>query len=234
MHKILFTLFFWTLLSTFSVVGKEENEPAPAEEREEISEHLQLYTEMNLENIIHYPLFEHAMTGYRQIQEKKKEIITLIDFSKPSTEERLYVLDLKEKRLLHSSVVSHGRNSGGLYATSFSNKYGSYQSSLGFYLTENTYQGKNGYSLILEGLEKGINDQAKRRAIVMHGAPYSNPAVIASSGRLGRSLGCPALPQNISKEIINTIKGGSLLFIYAENEKYFSDSPILNHATKEL
>ncbi|MCD7899296.1 MAG: murein L,D-transpeptidase catalytic domain family protein [Bacteroides sp.] len=188
----------------------------------------QLYTEMHLNNVIDYAIFKRAMEGYKKIEEKKKELITLIDFTKPSTEERLYVLDMKEKKLLYSSLVSHGKNSGGLYATSFSNRYGSYQSSLGFYLTENTYIGKNGYSLILEGLEKGINDRARERAIVVHGAPYSNPSVISSSGRLGRSLGCPALPQTISKEIINTIKDGSLLFIYANDEKYLSKSDILN------
>lgn len=99
---------------------------------------------------------------------------------------------------------------------------------MGFFLTENTYQGKNGYSLVLNGLEKGINDRAKERAIVIHGAAYSNPSVIASSGRLGRSFGCPALPQSVSKPIINTIKGGSLLFIYANNKNYLSYSPILS------
>ncbi|NDV64511.1 hypothetical protein D0T60_04550 [Bacteroides sp. 224] len=188
-----------------------------------------LYYEMNLNKTINYSAFEQAMKGYYQIKKKKKEILTLIDFSKPSTEERLFVLDIKAQKLLHSSLVSHGKNSGGLYATSFSNRNGSFQSSLGFYLTENTYTGKNGYSLILEGLEKGINDKAKERAIVVHGAPYSNPSVIASSGRLGRSLGCPALPENVSREIINTIKGGSLLFIYAKDKKYLSQSPIFRN-----
>lgn len=232
MHRILFIFLLALLSSTFSLVGKEETEPEEIKKAEETSETYRLYSEMGLEGVIHYPLFEQAMEGYRQVDKKIKEIITLIDFSRPSTEERLYVIDMKQKKLLHTSLVSHGKNSGGLYATSFSNKYGSYQSSLGFYLTENTYQGKNGYSLVLEGLEKGINDQAKKRAIVMHGAPYSNPSSIASSGRLGRSLGCPALPQKVSKEIINTIKGGSLLFIYADNEEYFSQSPMLNGKEK--
>lgn len=135
---------------------------------------------------------------------------------------------MRHKKLLFSSLVSHGKNSGGNYATSFSNENGSLKSSLGFFLTENTYQGKNGYSLVLNGLEKGINDRAKERAIVIHGAAYSNPSVIASSGRLGRSFGCPALPQAVSKPIINTIKGGSLLFIYANNQNYLAYSPILS------
>ena len=111
---------------------------------------------------------------------------------------------------------------------------GSYKSSLGFYLTGNTYQGRNGYSLLLDGLEKGINDRARERAIVVHGAAYANPSV-CKSGRLGRSFGCPALPQALTKPIINTIKGGSVLFIYANNKEYMAKSSILpNQTSQEL
>lgn len=187
-----------------------------------------LYKEMELDGVVNYDAFEKAVAGYNKIGQKSKEILTLVDFSKPSTEERFYVFDMRHKKLLFTSLVSHGKNSGGNYATSFSNKTGSLKSSLGFFLTENTYQGRNGYSLVLDGLEKGINDKAKERAIVIHGAAYSNPSVIASSGRLGRSFGCPALPLAVSKPIINTIKGGSLLFIYANNQNYLSYSPILS------
>lgn len=187
-----------------------------------------LYNEMELDGVVNYDAFEKAVAGYNKIEQKSKEILTLVDFSKPSTEERFYVFDMRHKKLLFTSLVSHGKNSGGNYATSFSNKTGSLKSSLGFFLTENTYQGRNGYSLVLDGLEKGINDKAKERAIVIHGAAYSNPSVIASSGRLGRSFGCPALPLAVSKPIINTIKGGSLLFIYANNQNYLSYSPILS------
>lgn len=187
-----------------------------------------LYNEMELDGVVNYDAFEKAVAGYNKIGQKSKEILTLVDFSKPSTEERFYVFDMRHKKLLFTSLVSHGKNSGGNYATSFSNKTGSLKSSLGFFLTENTYQGRNGYSLVLDGLEKGINDKAKERAIVIHGAAYSNPSVIASSGRLGRSFGCPALPLAVSKPIINTIKGGSLLFIYANNQNYLSYSPILS------
>lgn len=195
------------------------------------SPYRKLYADMNLENIINYSAFEQAISGYNKIEVKNKDIITLIDFTKPSTEERFYVLDLKQKKLLYSSVVSHGKNSGLNYATSFSNENGSYKSSLGFYVTGNTYQGKNGYSLVLDGLEKGINDQAKKRAIVIHGATYSNPTVAMSSGRLGRSFGCPALPESLCKPIINAIKGGSLLYIYANDENYLAHSNILtNHS----
>ncbi len=150
-----------------------------------------------------------------------------------STEKRLFVFDMEQKKMLYSSVVSHGKNSGENYATSFSNEVGSYKSSLGFYLTGNTYQGRNGYSLLLDGLEKGINDRARERAIVVHGAAYANPSV-CKSGRLGRSFGCPALPQALTKPIINTIKGGSVLFIYANNKEYMAKSSILPNQVPSL
>lgn len=220
---LIFLFFPLHYSSTWPTIPKEKAATATA-----VSDCLQLYQDMQLENIIHYQAFRQAMLGYNRINRKKKEIITLIDFSKPSTEKRFYVLDLKHKKLLFHTWVSHGKNSGDNYATSFSNENGSHKSSLGFYITENTYRGKNGYSLILDGLEKGINDQAKARAIVIHGAPYSNPSVLASGGRLGRSFGCPALPQALSKEIINTIKEGSLLFIYANSTRYLSQSSILS------
>jgi len=186
-----------------------------------------LYIEMQLNDVVNYKAFAQAIAGYNKMGKRNNHIVTLIDFTKPSTDERLYVFDIKRKKMLYSSHVAHGRNSGENYATSFSNKMGSYQSSLGFFLTENTYYGKHGYSLILHGLEKGINDQAKDRAIVIHGAAYANPSVIEGSGRLGRSLGCPALPQSISDTIISAIKDGSLLYIYANDKDYFKQSSFL-------
>ena len=161
-----------------------------------------LYQEMALEGKVSYVPFSQAVQGYHKIQQRRRDILTLIDFSKPSTEPRLYVFDMKQRKILYTSVVAHGRNSGGNYATSFSNENGSYKSSLGFYLTESTYQGKNGYSLILNGLEKGVNDRARERAIVVHGAAYANPSVARNGGRLGRSLGCPAVPEKLSRPII--------------------------------
>ena len=185
-----------------------------------------LFEEMQLGGTVNFLAFRQAVAGYHRIEGKKKSILTLIDFTQPSTEKRLFVFDMEQKKMLYSSVVSHGRNSGENYATSFSNEVGSYKSSLGFYLTGSTYQGKNGYSLLLDGLEKDINDRARERAIVVHGAAYANPSV-CRSGRLGRSLGCPALPQALAKPIINTIKGGSVLFIYANNKEYRAKSTIL-------
>lgn len=194
-----------------------------------------LFEEMQLGGVVNFLAFRQAVTGYNQIEQKSKSILTLIDFTKPSTEKRLFVFDMKERKLLYSSVVSHGKNSGENYATSFSNEVGSYKSSLGFYLTGSTYQGKNGYSLLLDGLEKGINDRARERAIVMHGAAYANPSVCKSGRRLGRSFGCPALPPAVTKPVINTIKGGSVLFIYANNKEYMAKSSILpNQQSQEL
>ncbi|WP_298648859.1 murein L,D-transpeptidase catalytic domain family protein, partial [uncultured Proteiniphilum sp.] len=140
---------------------------------------------------------------------------------------RMYVLDMAKKEILFVSYVSHGRNSGENYATSFSNRDGSHQSSLGFYRTASTYKGGNGYSLQLDGLEKGINDKARQRAIVIHGADYCSENVIRSTGRLGRSFGCPALPRELTKPIIDTIKEGSLLFIYADQPEYLATSEVL-------
>ncbi len=186
-----------------------------------------LYTRLGLASVVSYAAFDRAIRGYDKLEAKKKKLLVVIDFSKPSTEERMCVVDIEEGKLLHTSHVAHGRNSGGNFATSFSNKPGSHQSSLGFYVTENTYQGKNGYSLILEGLEKGINDKAKERAIVIHGASYCDPSVIQSAGRLGRSFGCPALPRDKSKAIIDTIKDGVIIYIYANDEDYLNRSEML-------
>ena len=176
-----------------------------------------IYEEMGLSAWVGEKAFREAYDGYRQIKDRKKEILTLIDFTKPSNEERLLVLDMVEGKLLFHSLVAHGRNSGDLYATRFSNRPESHQSSLGLYLTEGTYIGKNGYSLRLNGLEKGINDNALARAIVIHGAAYADPSVCRGGRRLGRSWGCPALPPALNRPIIDTIKGGSVLYIYGEN-----------------
>lgn len=218
----LFILFLFVFIYpvNYSIVSEEVIHEAT----ENRIDAYRLFSEMQLEGKVNYVAFQQAIMGYNKIEKKKEDIITLIDFTKPSSQKRFYVFDLKQKELLFSSVVSHGRNSGDLYATSFSNENGSYKSSLGFFITQNSYIGKNGYSLVLDGLEKGINDNAKQRAIVIHGSSYCNPSVVASSGRLGRSLGCPALPQDINRKVINTIKDGSLLYIYANNNNYVAQS----------
>ena len=198
-----------------------------AAERPSMPNSRMLYHEMALEGTIDYTVFERAIAGYNRMGSFDKNILTVIDFTKPSTEKRLFVIDLKLKKVLFISYVAHGRNSGEKYATSFSNQEGSFKSSLGFYQTENTYYGKNGYSLVLNGLERGINDKAKERAIVVHGAAYADPSTIRSCGRLGRSLGCPALPLAVSKKIIDKIKGGTLLYIHGDDKTYASRSTFI-------
>lgn len=173
-------------------------------------------------------VLELAMEGWEKLEnDLKSPILTVIDFSLPSTEKRLWVIDPAKGLILYHSVVAHGRNSGELLAKTFSNQPESFQSSLGFYKTAETYQGKHGYSLRLDGLEKGFNDQARNRAIVIHGADYAKEEFAKTTGRLGRSLGCPALPPELSAKVIDLIKDGSLLFIYGNDEAYLQQSYLL-------
>ncbi|MGL6023460.1 MAG: murein L,D-transpeptidase catalytic domain family protein [Cetobacterium sp.] len=183
-----------------------------------------LYDEIGLNGKLNYDVFKIALNGYKKIDSKKKQLLTIIDYSKPSTEKRFFVIDINSKKILINSYVSHGKNSGSNIATSFSNKVSSNKSSLGFFLTENTYMGGNGYSLVLNGLERGINDKAKERYIVIHGADYANPKITKSLGRLGRSLGCPALPRDISKKTIDIIKNGSVIFVHGNDSNYLEKS----------
>ena len=159
-----------------------------------------------------------AYEGYLAIKnELENPLLTVIDFTRPSTQKRLWIIDVEKQQILLQTVVAHGKNSGLLMAEQFSNQPESHQSSLGFFKTAETYQGKNGASLRLDGLEKGINDMARTRAIVIHGADYAREEVAKSMGRLGRSFGCPAVPTEISYMLIQLIKEGSLLFIYGKN-----------------
>lgn len=171
---------------------------------------------------------ELALEGYDKLNSSiQNQVLTVIDFSLPSTSKRLWIIDPEEGEILLHTVVAHGRNSGDLMAEKFSNKPESFQSSLGFYLTAETYHGKHGYSLRLDGLEKGYNDKARSRAIVIHGSDYATEAFAKSVGRLGRSLGCPALPSDLSKEAIDIIKEGSLLFIFGQDKNYLEKSSLI-------
>ncbi|HYM93135.1 MAG TPA: murein L,D-transpeptidase catalytic domain family protein [Chitinophagaceae bacterium] len=176
--------------------------------------------------------FEYACKGYQYLIAKKKianpDYITICDFSQPSRNKRLYVIDLKNNKLLINTYVAHGRNSGGEYATRFSNRPESLQSSLGFYITENTYYGEHGLSLKIEGVDRGFNDRATQRKIVVHGAKYIDNNFLRNSRFMGRSFGCPAVPQKESTTIINTIKNGTCFFIYHPTTKYLHGSKILN------
>jgi hypothetical protein len=207
-----------------SVITKEEKIMAMADS---IYDHSQL-ADAGLDSTA----FQLAYEGYCKLVEAGKvsvsNILTVADFSKSSSEKRLYVIDVEQQKILFHTLVAHGRKSGVKYATQFSNKPESNKSSLGFYLTLGTYFGGNGYSLKLLGLEKGINDKALQRAIVMHGSDYVNNAFGASNGFVGRSFGCPAVPRKQAAPIINTIKNGSVLFIYHPNHQYISTSTLLN------
>ena len=176
-----------------------------------------------------------AMRGYYNLKRqgliRREGILTLIDFDKPSVSERLYVIDINTGKILHSSLVAHGKGSGDIMATRFSNRPGSKESSLGFYLTEATYSGKNGYSLVLRGLDHGINDKAEMRSIVMHGADYVSPEYVRRFGRLGRSQGCPAISFETCQQLIDLIKDGTCLFIYRTGKDYASRSGVLNPGT---
>ncbi len=170
--------------------------------------------------------FEYAYKGYAYLLEKelisKPDYLTICDFSQSSKQKRLYIIDLARDTVLLNTYVAHGHNSGGEFATRFSNRPASRQSSLGFYITKDTYSGEHGLSLRVDGLEAGFNDRAYRRAIVIHGADY------IGDGSIGRSYGCPAVPLKESKMIINTIKNGTCLFIYHPQKKYLQNSKILN------
>lgn len=191
----------------------------------------QIYLDCKLEEVVSFDIFKTAILGYRQIETtNKKNLVTIIDYTKPSSEKRFYVIDLENKKLLFESYVAHGKNSGENFVTSFSNESNSLQSSLGFFLTAETYIGENGYSMKLDGLEKGINDNARSREIVIHGAEYVSPEYIKKYGRLGRSWGCPALPSETSKVIIDKISNGSCIFIYGDDEYYKENSNFISHS----
>jgi hypothetical protein len=176
--------------------------------------------------------FTAAMKGFDHLTGEGKisndHLITIVDFTKPSSEKRMFVLDVENQEILFNTYVAHGQKSGKEFANQFSNIPESYQSSLGFYETSTTYIGKNGYSMRLKGLENGINNKAEERAVVVHGAPYVSESFINSNGYLGRSWGCPALPENLNRPIIDKIKNGSCLFIYSRNNNYLNHSKILN------
>lgn len=157
----------------------------------------------------------------------QKPTLTIIDYSLPSTQKRLWVVDVAKKKIIYHTHVAHGSGSGNNYAKAFSDRPGSYQTSLGLFKTGSTYQGKHGLSLKLHGLEKGINGNAERRAIVVHGANYVSETIAKSMGRLGRSWGCPALNPKLSTPIIQTIKNGSLVFAYYPDEKWLRNSRFL-------
>lgn len=188
---------------------------------------MNIYQELRLDDVgLNRDVFDYALRGLQKIN-PSKAILAIVDLSQPSVNKRLYVIDLVKHKLLFRTYVAHGRNSGDLYAKKFSNDMSSYQSSLGFYQTLDTYQGKHGLSLKLKGLEPGFNTNVLNRAVVMHGADYVSENFIRKIGRLGRSFGCPAIPYDVHKDIIETIKNGACLFVYSPDKQYLQKSSFL-------
>ena len=187
-----------------------------------------VYDSLNIKGKIDYSIFQKAYLGYVQIPNKNPGVLVIIDYTKPSNEERFYVLDLNMKKLVYSTRVAHSKNSGLEIPLEFSDDPNSYQSSLGFFLTLGEYNGAYGYSLRLKGLEENINANAESRAIVIHGGDIVDDEYIKKFGFAGRSLGCPVLPAALTKEIVNYIKHGRVLFIYGNDEEYIEESLYLS------
>jgi len=232
--------FLLAFIGVFSLLSISISNTAPGEKKINSSDEIisdfeyeqllltSLYTDCELKDKLDFNVFKSAMEGYNTIDAPNKNLLSIIDYSKPSNEKRLFIIDVENRKLLYNTLVAHGKKSGYVNATKFSNKYGSHKSSLGFFRTGNSYFGKRGYSLQLEGLEEGINDNARQRGIVIHGANYVSERIANGNGVIGRSWGCPAVSKKLSKEIINLLKGGSLLYIYADDEVYKEKSILAN------
>jgi len=228
--------YLFAFIGVFSLLSSAISSNAPGEIKINSSDEIisdfeyeqliltSIYTNCELKDKLDFEVFKSAMEGYNNIDAPNKNLLSIIDYSKPSNEKRLFIIDVENRKLLYNTLVAHGKKSGYVNATKFSNKYGSHKSSLGFFRTGNSYYGKRGYSLQLEGLEKGINDNARQRGIVIHGANYVSERIANGNGVIGRSWGCPAVSKKLSKEIINLLKGGSLLYIYADDEVYKENS----------
>lgn len=241
-YKILTVITFLTFSFAFSTTNSLESTliaEEPVEFLENTNINLTLDEEINLaysdfvENNTSVPdldSFKKGMLGYYKLSAKnafEKNILTIIDFTLSSTKKRMWVLDMDNNKVLFNTVVAHGKNTGGEFATKFSNTVNSLQSSLGFYVTGETYFGSNGYSMFIDGMEKQFNSKARERYVVVHGASYANPSFANKLGRLGRSYGCPALPTALTNDIIDAIKDKSVIYIHSEDESYLKDSEMI-------
>ncbi len=247
MRNFLFALFAVFILTT-SYVDKKEKSGAdttktlisPTSEKDSVSiksEVAEISISQNLYNKIDFSsgttlkfdVFEKALLGFNNLKKAGKidentKLLTVCDFSLSSNIKRLWVINTETGEILFNSLVAHGKNTGEEFAVNFSNTESSLQSSLGFYVTDVTYHGENGYSLKLLGVDKGYNDNALQRAVVMHGADYVSDEFAKKHKRIGRSWGCPAVPRALAEPIINTIKGKNVLFIYYPEENYLTSS----------
>ena len=202
--------------------------------RRVINESALIYSHMELEKEgLSEKAFEYAWRGYHNLVKqgsiRNTSVLSICDFSQSSRSRRMYVLDLRHEKLLYRTYVAHGQNSGSEYAESFSNEQDSYKSSLGFYVTQKTYYGRNGLSLHLNGVDKGYNDKAMKRNIVLHGSTYVSDQYLQDFGSLGTSLGCPAIPAAISGRIIRKVRDGSCFFIYHPTSEYLDHSTVINN-----
>jgi hypothetical protein len=198
-----------------------------------IQEASMIYVSMNLKRSgLNQKAFEYAWRGYHNLLKKgalnKTNVLSICDFTQSSRRKRLYIIDVEHKKLLYQTYVAHGMNSGLEYATSFSNRPNSFKSSLGFFVTSKAYVGRNGLSLKVNGIEKGYNDLAAKRNIVLHGSDYIGSDYLKNNGEMGRSLGCAVIPNVVSPKIIKTIKNGSCLFVYHPTKKYLNESAVIN------
>lgn len=244
--SIIYTIFPSTLFLLFSIYSNEtkfispENfkkpEVAFATESVFDSKAEKIYNSLHSSpfELPNLESFKEAFKGYCFLKEKgvlQKDILTLVDFSLSSNVKRLWVIDLSTNTILYNTLVAHGRNTGEEFANSFSNTNSSFKSSLGFYLTGEIYNGKHGMSLKLDGLEKGINDNARQRGVVMHSANYVSNSFIKCNKRLGRSEGCPAIPQESLTKIVSTIKNKSCLFIYHPSRSFNKICDLFHNST---
>lgn len=218
MKKAVLILFSGALLVLFFQGLRESDETFDANKLKDLLDYSPWYTSLTdsagLSKAALYSAHQRYSSMCTADSNLNDTLLTIIDFSKPSSEERLFIIDIKNQKLLKRSLVAHGQNSGELFAKKFSNKPSSHMSSLGMYITDITYEGKHGYSLRLKGVDKGFNDKAYERAIVIHGANYVSTTYIEQVGRIGRSFGCPALSKDDNQIVIDLIKGGSCLYIY--------------------
>jgi hypothetical protein len=192
-----------------------------------------LYDELQLSSEgLDEKVLQYALLGYHRLLKRHEiqnpDILTICDFGQSSSQKRMYVIDLSEKKLLSRNYVAHGMSSGKEFASSFSNAPESHKSSLGFYVTRNTYVGENGLSLRLDGFDRGYNTLANERNIVIHGAPYVSERILEKYGVMGTTYGCPAIPEELSRELIPMLTGGSCFFIYYPSRRYLSHSSVLN------
>ncbi len=234
MNKVLLRkkILIYALLLVFMHVNAHEPESGKVPENHYEQKTLNLYNALitNNSTLPSYEVFSFALKGFENLkatEELKRDILTVIDFSLSSNEKRMWVIDIENKTVLFNDLVAHGRNSGNEYAGKFSNVPETNMSSLGFYISGSSYYGKHGLSMFLHGMDKGFNDNAKKRAIVMHGADYVSESFIKKYGRLGRSFGCPSVPMTIYKELIKTIADGSCIFIFYPDEHFLKNSRLL-------